>query len=132
MDLTKLSLAQFLCGGNQPSVPSSPAAFANFIAVISGSLGNKIRDLDPDYAIHHVNNLGDVALLYRGTPIGSYITDVIAIDPVHQGKGLSVPLVLEAVPNRSLPLNRTLSVEGKAALSKAWHVARGLTPNPWP
>jgi GNAT superfamily N-acetyltransferase len=56
-------------------------------------------------------------------PVGIYIGEVIVIDPAHQGKGLSVELILRCCTHRDIPFNRTLTPAGKKALELAHHTA---------
>ena len=133
MDLTSLTEDEFLCSDNRTLLPADPHAFENIRDLLSSMIGPCIRSLGSGYAVHHVSNqLGDVVLIYQGKPIGGYLGELLAIDDAHKGKALSVPMVISAVPNRQLPLQRKVSDAGLAALRKSWRVANSIEQNPWP
>lgn len=56
-------------------------------------------------------------------PVGVYLSEVIAIDPAHQGKGLSTELILRCCAHRPVPTRRTLTPAGKRALERAHETA---------
>ncbi len=124
----------FLCDGNRTTTSSNPLGFSMLLPMVQQYLGAEIRALnDSGYTIHRVDiNEGNVALVYNGGIVGFYHDEVLEVRHDHQGKGLSVPLVLEAVPYREAPIKRTVSAAGEAALRKAWRVANSLEDNPWP
>ena len=63
--------------------------------------------------------------------VGYYIGEALVIEEKARGQGLSVPLILHAVPNRPVPTRRKLTAAGEAALRKAFRVANGTEENPW-
>ena len=132
MDLTVISLEDFLVSDPGDNIPSGPDRFLNVESTYSEHVGNIISDLGDRYTIHQFNNqAGDVLLLYDGKVVGGYVGESIDIDANHKGKGLSTPLILSAVPHRNLPSRRILSMEGRAALTKAWQVANGEKQSHW-
>jgi hypothetical protein len=116
VDITTMTLTQFLCNSTQ-DVPATPYAFVIAASAITTSMiGAKLRDLDQQYAIHELNtDIGDAILLYNGSPVGFYWGETIAIDPAHQGKKLSVPLVYSGYKKSA------------AAASDPYIVTRGQT-----
>ena len=55
-----------------------------------------------------------------------YCGETLDIAPEHRQKGLSVPMILEAIKDREQPTTRTnLTYAGHAALKNAWLVAHG-------
>jgi hypothetical protein len=133
LDLTKLTLDQFMCTGNAVIVPADPDAFLCVKSEIAPLVDAQLRILGGGYAIHKMKTgPEDVVLLYRDSPVGCYWGELLAVDSDHQDKKLSVPLILWGVKNRSLPASRKLSCPGKQALEKAWRVANCIIPDPWP
>lgn len=131
MDLTKLTLAVFLCDGNATMAPAAQDEFEKVKPNLS--IGGVLRHLGKGYTIHRFDDqAGDVVLLHDGEPIGCYLGEVLAISADHQGKKLSVPLILQAVAERRLPTKRTMSESGRKVLTLAWKVANGQAGNPWP
>lgn len=132
MDLTKITLDEFLCHTTE-DIPASPDAFSAAAGSFDDLVGRLIRALGGGYEIHQMDEQpGDVLLLHNGAVVGFYVGDTIAIASGHMRKSLSTPLILEAVKNRLLPDRRTLSEAGRGALTKAWMVANGCIQNPWP
>jgi hypothetical protein len=132
VNLTTISLDDFLCKGAAQIVPASPAAFLGVEPHLPPLIGAKVRDVG-QYALHKLNSdPGDMVLLLQGKPIGCYLGDLLAIDDNYQGQKLSVPLVLEAVKARPQPTKRKMSQAGEAALATAWRVANGKIADPWP
>ena len=133
MDLTKLSLSEFLCTGKTKCKEADPNAFLAWDGALDDQIAKEVRSLGSGYAVHEmVTGRSDVVLLHDGKPVGAYWGEAIVIHPDHQGKNLSVPLILAAVEHRKLPDGRTLSKAGKRALTKAWNVANGKEADPWP
>ena len=133
MDLTKLSEAQFLCDGARTGDMDNPLAFELGLQAIEGLDHQHARDLGHGYALHQVSHQsGDFLLVRAGEVVGLYVGESLALHPEHRGRGLSTPLILAAVPHRPLPSKRILSSAGERALRKAWRVANGIEPNPWP
>jgi GNAT superfamily N-acetyltransferase len=56
-------------------------------------------------------------------PVGLYLDEVLAIEPDHQGKGLSTELILRCCAHRLPPTRRTLTPAGKRALERAHDIA---------
>jgi len=134
MDLTTLTLDEFLCTGNNTITSADPSTFLAIKTAISSMLGQKVRNVGPYYILYTLNSgiPGDVILLHQGEPVGVYLGEMLAIDPNHQRKDLSVPLILEGVQHRPKPTDRKMTPAGKSALTKAWRVANGQIVNPWP
>jgi hypothetical protein len=76
---------------------------------------------------------GDTGLIDdQDNLVGYYIGEGLLIDPGPASKqGLSVPLILEALPQRPRPTRRKVSEAGEAALRKAWRVANGKEECKW-
>ena len=133
MNLTSLTLDKFLCSDCAEIIPAPIDSFQNAQHDLAAMVGPLVRVLGQDYSLHEITNQpGDVVLLFQGSPVGFYSGDLVAIDANHQGRSLSVPLVLEGVKHRPVPTKRVMSISGKNAFTKAWRVANGLDPNPWP
>lgn len=131
MDITKLTLAEFLCDGNAAIVPANEDEFEKVAAGLV--IGAHLRDLGQGYALHQCDEqAGDVVLLHDGAPVGCYWGELLTISEAHQDRKLSVPLILQAVAERGAPAERTMSVAGKGALILAWKVANAQVANPWP
>lgn len=133
MQLHSLTLDQFLCTQNLSIAEADANTFHFHAPLFKHLVGPKVRTLNYGYDLHQLGPfLGDIALLYKGQLAGFYHSQVLAIDPGHASKQLSVPLILAAVPHRALPTARLLSPAGRVALERAWEVANDLRTNPWP
>ncbi|MBB2158017.1 hypothetical protein HLH33_17240 [Gluconacetobacter diazotrophicus] len=134
IDLTTISLDEFLCTSNQENLPASDSSFDEIGNSITALVGSIIRRLSADYAIHELNSgsAGDVLLLYNGEAVGCYWGDLLAISHHHTGQKLSVPLIIEGIKGRGMPGKRKVSEAGKRALTLAWNVANRIEPDPWP
>lgn len=133
MNISGLTLATFLCDHAQVLASADPNAFFTSAPSVHGLLHEPRRPLGQGYELYSlVTGPADVALLYDGDLVGFYMGDLLAIDPAHTGKALSVPMVLAVTPYRPLPTIRTLSYGGRAALRTAWEVAHGVRTDPWP
>ncbi len=134
MDLTKLTLSEFMCADTAVMREDLPGAFDKDRDSLRALVGEVLRELDDCYSLNRINTRrdGDVALLYKGELVGYYYGDTIAIADAHTGKSLSVPMILEGVKYRTLPASREHSMAGKKAFEKAWRVANGQQENPWP
>lgn len=134
IDLTNISLDDFLCSSNQENLSASDHSFDEIGDSIAAMVGSAIRRLSNEYAIHELISgaTGDVALLYNGEVVGCYWGDLLAISYPHTGKKLSVPLIIEGVKGRSMPSARKVSDAGIKALTLAWNVANGKIGDPWP
>ncbi|MFW7270304.1 hypothetical protein ACMAUO_20505 [Gluconacetobacter sp. Hr-1-5] len=132
MDIKKLTLGDFLCSGEQQDTAVHPDIFSFGAPGFKDLVGSEIIALKKGYAIHHLNTShGDVALLHNNKLVGYYAGEVIAISEDYQGRGLSVPMILEAVKMRPSPQKRNLSPAGRAALTAAWKAAHNQTKNQW-
>jgi hypothetical protein len=130
MDLKKTSLAEFLCDDDTTMAEADDDVFETVKPTLV--IGPLLQILGEGYALHQLDDQsGDVVLLYADEPVGCYWGEQLAISPDHQGKKLSVPLILLAVAERPLPAKRTMSKNGKKALTSAWKVANGKATNPW-
>ena len=133
MELTSLTLDEFLCSDHAEIIPAPADSFQDTQSGHAAMPGPLIRTLGQGYSIHEIiNQPGDVILCFEGSPVGFYMGDLVAVDAKHQGRSLSVPMVIEGVRHRALPAKRTMSVQGRSAFTKAWRVANGLDPDPWP
>lgn len=133
MDLTKISLDAFLCGEANTPKSDVPNPFAQIAPMLQDQVGPEIRSLGSGYALHRMkDSAANVLLTASGRIVGCYWNDILSIDDDHQSRGLSVPLILEAIKHRELPKEQKLSAAGKAALKYAWEVANGKRENPWP
>jgi hypothetical protein len=131
MDLRQIPLAVFLCD----DVATMAEADNNVFDELKPALvvGPLLRILGKGYALHQLDDQpGNVVLLHTNEPVGCYWGEQLAVHPDHQRKRLSVPLILQAVAERSLPTKRTMSKSGRKALKFAWEVANGNAANPWP
>lgn len=132
MNLSQITLADFLCDSNCTLTCDVLNQFDGFKAEFSGLIGAQIRLLGEGYVLHRVlNSETDILLLCGNDLVGVYSAEVLAIADEHQNKGLSTPLILAAVENRPLPEKRTLTPKGKRALTRAWQVANGIKTSPW-
>ena len=137
MNLHTMTLDEFLCVGNIRMKEASPFAFeagaAGLAEFLPSPFGQPIKAFGEGYEIHSMTSAdGDVCLLFDRSPVGFYWGEALAVANQFQGNGLSIPLILAAVPSRQRPERRTLSVNGRKALERAWRVARGHEANPWP
>lgn len=134
MNITQMTLVNFLNDAHSgQNFPATPLDFAPYLAALALPVGAVVCIMGQGYKVHEVNGApGNTLLLFNDDVVGFYYTDLIKIHDDHLGKKLSVPLILQAVPHRPPPLPRTLSAEGRAALTKAWYVANGHAPDPWP
>ncbi|MEP3321518.1 MAG: hypothetical protein ABJN40_10770 [Sneathiella sp.] len=130
MEITKMSFDEFMCTGNQ-TITATPVAFEISAPSIEEYIRNEIKKLNKQYTLNELDtDLGDVALLSNGEFVGFYTGEALAIRSDHRGKGLSTPMILEAIVARPCPTKRTLSCSGKKALEKAWRVANGQAVSP--
>lgn len=133
LNLNQLTLDEFLCSTNCIELPADPNAFTSGASAFASLIGPKIRDLGQGYSVHELLSGGsDTAVMHAEELVGYYCGEMLAVRRDHQRKRLAVPLILEAVGGRPPPVKRTVSKEGKAALTRAWLVARGQERNPWP
>jgi hypothetical protein len=114
MDLTKLTLEEFMCTGRSSMADDRPGTFEHDQARLQPLTGPLVRKLNDQYALHQLNTGrdGDVGILYEGE--------------------LAIPMVLEGSRYRTLPTSRSHTAAGKRTFEKAWKIAHGLEPNPWP
>ena len=132
MDLTEISLEAFLVSGPDDIFPADPDRINNLLPFYSEYVGGRLTDLGHRYTIHKFGDqAGDVLLLYNGDVVGGYVGESLDIVANHNGKGLSTPLILAAVPQRNLPRKRIVSAAGRAALTAAWQAANGKRRSPW-
>lgn len=134
MDLTKMSLDDFLKEDDSERDKSAKPDFDSMACLFEPFVGGKIRNLDDEYAVHELGNEGpsNVALMWKDAFVGFYDRTLMVIAEPHQGKKLSLPLILEASKHRPPPLPRNLTNDGRRALTLAWEVANGVKPDPWP
>lgn len=132
MDLSKITLEQFLChSGNT----DSPPVFLERGLLVPPGTGFQFRPLKRhgEYTLVLLDSSGDVAVVDAdGDEAGFYISNSLIVHEEHRGKDLATALVLHAYIYRAeLPKSRSLSEGGKRALSAAWEVANGQRQSPW-
>ena len=133
MDISRISLSEFLCDGNAQE-RSSSEQFSDLREVISKLSRTDTIDLQCGFSTEVIEGQpGNVVLVNEGEIVGLYFGDALSVSPLgnFRGRGLSVPLVLRAVISRSLPTIHIYTVAGRAALCKAWKVASGIDQSPW-
>jgi hypothetical protein len=130
MDPTKLSEYEFLGGTNLKTVEFANAIPTSDMArLLLEELGLSTFSSLPvirqcgDFAVIRLGSLDTGLLDKNGTLVGYYVGNGLLIEGTAVGKGLSVPLILAALPNRPVPSERNVTNEGEAALRKAWRVA---------
>jgi hypothetical protein len=132
VNLRQLSLDEFLCSDNPANdAPADLSVFLALRGVVEPLVGRLINQIGGGYSLHGGKQPGDTMLLYEGRLVGFYLGETLAIDPAHQRRNLSVPLILAAVGDRTLPERRTFSHAGRGALIKAWKVAHGQGTVEW-
>jgi hypothetical protein len=134
MDITKLTLDEFMCRGKSSMADDRPGTFEHDQAVLQPKVGALVRRLNDQYALHRIDTgrEGDVGILSNGELVAFYVDQLIAVSADHQGKALAIPMVLEGTRFRTLPTSRSHTAAGKRTFEKAWRIAHGLEPNPWP
>jgi len=133
MELTKLTLAEFLCDGNSELAPADPDAFANVEAVVRDMVGEGYAVWDQGMRFMRYEASRRMSCCYtKARQSDVYWGELLTIREDHKGKYLTVPLVLEVASRRPLPERRKMSKPGMRALEKAWRVANGYYDNPWP
>lgn len=134
MNLKNITLNDFMCASNQQLVESSNLTdFDSIKPNLSGVIGTQLCCVNGIYFIHEISTgaAGDLVLVYEGKPVGCYWGNKLSICPDHQGKKLSVALILSAVEKRELPIFRTFSTAGKKCFEKAWNIANGKEECPF-
>ncbi len=132
MDIRKLTLDEFLLT-NTTAAPALIDFYSAIATPYANLVGRPIRALQNGYVLHEVQGQHwNVLLLDGGNIVGAYVGELLAVDDAYRKRDLTVPLVLAAVDRRPLPRGRKLVPGGRAALTKAWRVAHGQLPNPWP
>ena len=127
MDLKTMTLAEFL-NEDESAKADTATEFELGLSTLENELGigEKLKDLSDGYTLYRLGTEpGDVALCNNGEFVGCYFGPVLAIGGNHKGRGLSTDLILEAVKQRGPPEPRKLSIAGRAALTRAWHIANG-------
>jgi hypothetical protein len=137
MDLNELTEAEFLCEGTLIREPvafvSMPVLAAAILAATNQTHFSKFKVLQncEEFRIIRLSKLGCGLVDKDNQLVGAYFEEALVIDKPARGKGLSVPLILHAIRDRSPPAARNLSVAGEGALRKAWRVANGLENSRW-
>ncbi len=123
-----------MCTGRSSMADDRPGTFEHDQARLQPLTGPLVRKLNDQYALHQLNTGrdGDVGILYEGELVAFYVDQLIAVSSAHQGKALAIPMVLEGSRYRTLPTSRSHTAAGKRTFEKAWKIAHGLEPNPWP
>ena len=134
VDILALTLEQFMCTGRSTMAEDRPGTFEHDQAMLQPLVGRVVRRLNDQYALHQINTgrEGDVGVVCNGELVAFYVDQTIAVSSGHQGNALSIPMVLEGTRFRTLPTSRNHTAAGKRTFEKAWKVAHGLEPNPWP
>lgn len=130
-----MTLDEFLNEDLDQFAPAaSPQPFETYATIFNPLVRDKVRDLNSEYAVHLLDDIdpGDVALMWQGQLVGFYHVNLLIVSDEHRGKKLSVPLILEACKHRLPPPRRTLTFNGRSALTLAWKVAHGIETDPWP
>jgi hypothetical protein len=140
VDLTQLSEDEFLCTQNLERAPAVAAISAAEMGPLileetgrpSFAQFETVRSCGENFRIIRLSTT-DTGLIDRGgNLVGYYIGEALVIDPgPARGQKLSIPLILDAVPNRPLPGQRKLTPLGENALRAAWRVANGNEDCPW-
>lgn len=133
MNLTQMTLEAFLCqSDNLQVIP--PVESEMDYSIFHDFIGAHHRNLkDSSYSLHWFGGSEvNILLLDEQEIIGSYCGDMFSIAGSYQKRGLSVPVILAAVENRTPPTERKVTAAGRTALEKAWRVANGMETNPWP
>ena len=92
MDLTKMTLAEFMCDGNSLLAQSALSPFAMGAELFGNLRGSKIRDLNTEYRLYYLTTApGDVGIFVEDVIVGIYFGEMLAVDETHQSRGLSVP-----------------------------------------
>lgn len=132
MDLTQISLAEFLGDDDQEY---SPAAILPRDCLVDLGSGLELQILKSfgDYSIVLLNNLGDVGAVDKeGNEAGYYSGNSLIVHEEHRGKGLAIALVLYAYEHREeIPQSRSLTDGGRNALKAAWEVANSQRSSAW-
>ena len=139
MDPTKLSEYEFLGGANLKTIESASVMPISDVArelLEQWDFITTLSDLPVirqcgDFVVVRLGSLDTGLLDKSGALVGYYVGDGLLIEGTAVGKGLSVPLILAALPNRPVPSERTVTSRGEAALRKAWRVANGCDASPW-
>ena len=130
MDITKLSLEEFMCGDGNTIHESPPGVFEVSSEAVRPFVGQELRRLDDHYTVNELQTgEGDVALLCDGDLVGYYCGPTIAIAESHQKKDLSVPMILEAVKIGPRRQRGRTQQRGETHCGKlgGWRMARNLT-----
>lgn len=123
-----------MCVGAASMAEDRPGTFEQERAQLESRVGPPIRRLNDDYVLHGIETgrSGDVGILHQGQLVAFYVDQTIAVSDRHQGRSLSIPMILEGSKHRALPPGRSHTAAGKKAFEKAWRIANGFEPHPWP
>lgn len=133
MNPANISLDEFVAdSGRKPAASIFPME-DTFVQPGTGlNLPNNVLAEAEGYRIVEWSGGDVVAIDAGGNEAGFYSSNTLAVHHAHRGRQLSVGLALWAHQLRStVPLQRSLSDGGRAALRKAWLVARGEASNAW-
>lgn len=133
MDLTKITLDEFLAS-HEGDV--SPAYFIIRDELVKPGCGINFELLKSanGYSIVLLNrDSGDVAAVdSQSNEAGYYSENSLIVHEEHRRRGLATALALWAYKFRTdLPVSRSLTKDGRAALTAAWKVANGELKNDW-
>jgi hypothetical protein len=129
---------EFLCAGNITRAPAIYPSATEMAPIILEETGREsfsqfdVVRVCGNFRIIRISATNTGLIDDQNNLVGYYIGEGLVIDcgPA-RGKDLSVPLILEALPQRAIPTERKVSVAGEAALSKAWRVANGKEKCQW-
>lgn len=133
MDLTKVGLDEFLAFDRLVASPP-PIVPRNFWVPRGTGVNLSVLRSNSGYAVVVLDDrAGNVAAITPdGDEAGYYVGEWLIVHDEHRCRGLAVAMVLWAYHFRQeLPLKRSLSRGGRAALTAAWAVANGKKDNPW-
>lgn len=135
MDIKQMTLAEFMCEDANNIIADAGDAFFIMEGLASSMIAEDVHCLGAGYKLHTMlpqSGTGNIVLTHQGECVGFYLGEALAIHPDHRRKGLSTPIILEAIKHRPDPKQRnSLSNLGKKALERAWRVAHNKEENVW-
>src|SRR5947207_2367694 len=138
MDISALSEAAFLCDGHLTR--KGDANFVPFEIVAQGAFSasglNSFKQFPAvrycgKYRIVRLERTATALVDERDELVGYYLGEGLAIREDGRGLLLSVPLILDAIPDRPVPTHRSVSELGERALRCAWRVVHGQAKCDW-
>lgn len=135
MDLTKITLDEFLASHEDDA---SPAYFLVRDELVKPGSGKNLKPLKSanGYSIVLLDRYAGIvaAVDSEGNEAGYYTENTLVVHEEHRGQELAPALAIWAYHFRTeLPASRSLTKDGRAALTKAWKIAnRQLKSDWWP